>query len=156
MSNDAGGPARCPPREGQAGFSGAKRRLSPHGVKQVASPSTPPAQVPINTRRRIYNSWPDTYHSSCTVGAFPPLFADPCFAVQNADSRHTVCVEMLPQVPHRHTNPSIHDDTCTTRGRIRTAARARWVPSPHFLGFCPAPRHWNSRPRSRCFPAQQN
>ena len=104
----------------------------------------------------MHDSWPDTNRSSCTVGAFPPLFADPCFPVQSDDSQHTVCVVEHPQVPRRHTNPSIHDDTCTTRGRIRTAARAWWVPSPHFLGFCPAPRHWNSRPRALSIPASQN
>jgi len=85
----------------------------------------------------------------------PRAKARPGFPVQNADSQHTVCVEMLPQVPHRHTNLSIHDDTRTTRGRIRTTARARWVPSPHFLPTpvfrCKTPTP-NIRCVSRCFP----
>ena len=75
-------------------FSGAKRRLPTYGVCRDASPSTPPAHEPINTRRHMHNLWPDTYCSSCTVGAFPPLFG---FLPRTPSLELTAPFEMLPR-----------------------------------------------------------
>ena len=62
------------------------------------------------------------------------------FRCKTTHSQYMARIEMLPQIPHLCTNPSIQDHTYTTRGRIHAIARARWVPSPHFLdkvGFLP-------------------
>lgn len=77
----------------------------------------------------------------------PRAQARPGFPVQKAHSQQSVCIIMLPQVPHWRTYPSIPDDAYTIRGRVRTAARARQVPFLHFLPktgflrFCCTPRH---------------
>ena len=76
-------------------------------------------------------SYETMWHSCHAVP--PACKPGPVFRCKTTHSQHTARIEMLPQIPHLCTNPSIQDHTYTTRGRIHAIARARWVPSPHFL-----------------------